>query len=208
MTKTFFPKEFLHPLSFTTRRPRRITATLTASSPVIHEGIFSALIMPFSASLRNPLITSVPVKVRERVGVDDVDAVDVDLGFGGSRRRISRRSSGAEDRDAEVPKRDCTVKVRFLETCGSSCSVLVRLGGLEVEGSASSGCWFSLWCEGWFMCSSGVTVLDGRGSRGLPSRAASAKMLNAPVDWLARPGPRRERSAWRLFAVREVGLRV
>lgn len=151
-------------------------------------------------------MTSVPVKVRERVGVVDDDVVDVEVG--GSRRRISRRSRGAEDRDAEVPKRDCTVRVRFLKTRGSSWSVLGRLGGLEVEVSASSGCWFSLWCDGWFMCSSGVTVLDGRGSRGLPSRAASAKMLNAPVDWLARPGPRRERSAWRLFAVREVGLRV
>ena len=64
--------------------------------------------MPSSASLRNPLIMSVPAKVRDAVGVDVV-VVGSDVGLvvcGGSRSRMSRRSRGAEDREPEVPKRD------------------------------------------------------------------------------------------------------
>lgn len=51
-------------------------------------------------------------------------------------------------------------------------------------------------------------MLAGRGSKGLPSTTASAKMLNAPFAAFERLGPRRESRAWRLFADRDVAFRV
>jgi hypothetical protein len=58
------------------------------------------------------------------------------------------------------------------------------------------------------ICSSAETVFDGRGSNGLPSIAASAKILNAPFAAVVLPGPRRASNVGKFFAANAVAFRV
>lgn len=161
--------------------------------------------MPSSASLRIPLNTSEPEKVSDMAGCDGSGACAfrlLELSLGESSNRTSRRSKGADDRDPEVPKRECTASLRFFEACVVS---LDSDFALELVSSFSVVLFVLLV---WFMYSSGETVLDGRGSSGLPSITASAKMLNAPWAAFDRLGPRRASNAWRLFAVKDVAFKL
>ena len=58
------------------------------------------------------------------------------------------------------------------------------------------------------MYSSAETVVDGRGSKGLPSTAASAKILNAPWAAVVRPAPRSASKVGRFFAASAVAFSV
>lgn len=160
--------------------------------------------MPSSASLRIPLNTSEPEKVSDMAGCDGSgsDSGSCELRLGESSNRTSRRSKGADDRDPEVPKRECTASLRFFEACVVS---LDSDFALELVSSFSVVLFVLLV---WFMYSSGETVLDGRGSSGLPSTTASAKILNAPLAAFDRLGPRRASNAWRLFAVKDVAFKL
>lgn len=162
--------------------------------------------MPSSASLRIPLNTSEPEKVSDMAGCDGSGsgscALRLESSLGESSNRTSRRSKGADDREPEVPKRECTASLRFLEAC------VVSLDSGFVLGLVSSFSVVLFVLLVWFMYSSGETMLDGRGSSGLPSTTASAKILNAPLAAFDRLGPLRESNAWRLFADKDVAFKL
>lgn len=165
-----------------------------------------------------PPITSDPVNVSETVGCA-VKPVAADVGSvspvvdGASNNLISRRSRGAGAMEPPaVPKRECVVSRRFWE-----------IG--ESRSSPPAACRFDAvrWPVVWSrfslpstgnpftspdIYSSAETVFDGRGSNGLPSTAASAKILNAPFAAVVLPGPRSASNVGKFFAASAVALSV